>query len=265
MMELEGKVAIVTGGSTIIGAAVVEAFARAGASVAIFDIDAEGGKALAGRLGSSVEFYDTDITDDGQIAASVEAVVASRGGIDYLVNLACSYVDGGAGSSRAEWLGSLNVNVVGAAMTLQAAQPHLARSRGAVVNFGSISGKVAQTGRWLYPVGKAAILQLTRNAALDLAPEGIRVNSVSPGWTWSKVMDQLSEGDREHTDAVAADFHLLGRVGDAEEVAAGVLFLCSPEASFITGADLPIDGGYSAMGPERNVPAIPLLEKGADQ
>jgi NAD(P)-dependent dehydrogenase (short-subunit alcohol dehydrogenase family) len=118
---------------------------------------------------------------------------------------------------------------------------------------------VAQTGRWLYPVSKAAILQLTRNQAMDLAPKGIRVNAVSPGWTWSNIMDQLTNGNREKTDSVAAPFHLLGRVANPEEVASAVLFLCSDEASFITGTDICVDGGYTAMGPEQAVPAIPLL------
>jgi NAD(P)-dependent dehydrogenase (short-subunit alcohol dehydrogenase family) len=260
MRGLEGGTAIVTGGATLIGQAVVRAFHEAGANVAVADIDAEGGRALAVALGERVLFEETDIRDDTQLARLVSATVDRFGGIDFLVNLACSYVDEGPASPRADWLESLDVNVVSAAMLASAVRPHMAaRGRGAIVNFTSISAKVAQTGRWLYPVGKAALVQLTRNMAMDFAADRIRVNSVSPGWTWSRVMDELTGGDRAKTDRVAAPFHLLGRVGDPEEVAEVVLFLCSDNASVVTGADYAADGGYSAMGPEQAVPAIPKL------
>jgi NAD(P)-dependent dehydrogenase (short-subunit alcohol dehydrogenase family) len=145
-------------------------------------------------------------------------------------------------------------------MMLKAVRPHMVRrGGGAVVNFGSISAKVAQHGRWLYPVSKAATLQLTRNEAMDLAGDKIRVNSVSPGWTWSKVIAELSKNNRAKADSVGAPFHLLGRIGNPEEVAQAVVFLCSSHASFITGTDLAVDGGYAAMGPERAEEAIPKL------
>lgn len=253
MRGLAGRVAIVPGGCTRIGRAVVDAFVAAGTKVMVADI-AEGGGFAEG-----VGFQTCDLRDDAQIAALVAATKDRFGRIDFLVNVACSYLDNGAASTRAEWLESLNVNVVGSVMLMQAAEAELARNRGAIVNFGSISARVAQTGRWLYPVAKAALLQLTRNQAMDLAPRGIRVNAVSPGWTWSNIMDQLTQGRRAKADAVAAPFHLLGRVADPEEVASAVLFLCSDEASFITGTELRVDGGYTAMGPERAEPAIPLL------
>lgn len=254
MRGLEGKVAIVPGGATRIGRAVVAAFAAKGTRVMVADI-AE----APPDLPEGAAFRRCDLRDDDQIAALVDATKERMGRIDFLVNVACSYLDEGAASTRAQWLESFDVNLVGSVVLMQAARAELARNRGAIVNFGSISSRVAQTGRWLYPVSKAAILQLTRNQAMDLAPDGIRVNAVSPGWTWSNVMDHLTGGDRAKTDRVAAPFHLLRRVADPEEVASAVLFLCSDEASFITGTDLRVDGGYTAMGPEQASPAIPLL------
>jgi NAD(P)-dependent dehydrogenase (short-subunit alcohol dehydrogenase family) len=260
MDGLQGKVAIVTGGATKIGAAVARAFQRAGTKVVIADINDKDGQAVANALGQDALFVQTDLADDSQIAICVERAVAAFGGIDFLVNLACVYIDDALNATRKDWLDSYNVNVVGGVMLLKAARPHMVkRGGGVVVNFGSISAKVAQTGRWLYPVTKAAILQLTRNEAMDLAADKIRVNSISPGWTWSRVMDELTHGDKEKTNRVGGPFHLLGRVGEPEEVAQGVLFLCSSHASFITGTDLAVDGGYSAMGPEMAAPAIPKL------
>lgn len=260
MESLCKRSVIITGGATLIGQALAEAFVAAGSEVAILDIDAAAGAALADRLGPAARFIATDITRDDQLQAAVERVEAEVGGIDILVNLACSYLDEGLASSRADWLTALDINLVSAVMATKAVHPALRRRGGGViVNFSSISAEVAQTGRWLYPASKAAMRQLTRSMALDLAEEGIRVNSVSPGWTWSRLIEEVSGGDRARTDRVAGDFHMLGRAGDPAEVAQVVLFLCSDRASFVTGADYAVDGGYSALGPEQRVPAIPRL------
>jgi NAD(P)-dependent dehydrogenase (short-subunit alcohol dehydrogenase family) len=259
MPDLTGRTAVVTGGATLLARGVVTALTEAGANVVIADIDPDG-KAVADAFGENVSFVHTDVTDDGAITHLVETTVGRHGGLDIVVNLAATYLDAGFETPRADWLTALDVNVVSMVEVVRHAHPHLkASGHGAVVNFTSISSKVAQTGRWVYPASKAAIAQLTRSMAMDLAGDGIRVNSVSPGWTWSKIMVELSGDDRAKTDAVAAPFHLTGRVGDGVEVGRIVAFLASDDASVVTGADWSADGGYSAMGPEQAVPAIPQL------
>jgi len=260
MNGIAGKVALVSGGATSIGAAVARAFHAAGASVVIADIAEDAGRALAASLGPQALYQKTDVTSDADIAACVGAGVAAFGGIDFLVNGAVSYLDKGLQSSRAEWLHSLDVNLVSAALLLNAVVPEMMRrGGGAVVNFSSIAGKFGQAGRALYPAAKAAIIQLTRNAAMELAPQRIRVNSVSPSWTWSAPVERASGGDRAKADRVGAAYHPLGRIADAAEVARAVLFLCSDDASFITGIDLPVDGGAAMTGADGGKPAMGRL------
>ena len=261
MAEFNGRTVLITGGATMIGAVLADSFIQSGANVAILDINREASSRLINHLGDAALFLETDITNDDELGVSIGKVAEHFGGIDVLINLACSYLDDGVNSDRKDWLQALNINVVSAVIAARLVRPWLRKTQGAgcIVNFTSISADFAQTGRWLYPASKAALKQLTRSMALDFAADGIRVNSVSPGWTWSRVIEELSGGDRAKADCVAEPFHILGRLGNAEEVAEVVLFLCSDRASFVTGADYAVDGGYSALGPEQKVPAIPKL------
>jgi NAD(P)-dependent dehydrogenase (short-subunit alcohol dehydrogenase family) len=146
----------------------------------------------------------------------------------------------------------LDTNLVSAAIFTQYATASMPRG-GVVVNMGSAGGKFGAAGRALYPASKAALLQITKNFAVELAPRGIRVVAVSPAWTWSPALAQWAAGSRARADAVGAHFHPLGRVGSGQEVAATVCFLCSQAAAWITGVDIPVDGGFSILGPDRGI------------
>jgi NAD(P)-dependent dehydrogenase (short-subunit alcohol dehydrogenase family) len=262
MRGLKDKVVIVTGGAASIGRAISEAFHDSGSYVVAAARSREKGLALAQRLGARAHFEATDITNDAQLEHLVARCVERFGRLDFIVNNACSYDDSGRRSSRDQWRRTLDTNLVSGARLVEIAHPELAKRGGAVVNLASISAYAAQTGRWTYPVSKAAILHLTRLQAMDYAADRIRVNALVAGWTVSDPIDALSDGDVERADRLAAEFHLLGRLGRAEEVARGALFLCSQEASFTTGGELKVEGGYLAMGPEQATAAIARLTGG---
>ena len=262
MINLQDKVAVIPGGATLIGRKVAHEFIRAGARVTVCDIDAAGGAELQQEAGEALAFIEADITDDAQVDAVIEQTLARWGGIDCLVNVACTYLDNGLASTREEWRQALDVNLVSGALFVQKVAPHMRRrGGGAVVNFASISGKRAQPGRMLYAASKAAIIGATRNEALLLAEDNIRVNCVAPGWVWSNVIRDMSGNDRAKADRVAGDFHLSGRAVDPEQVARTVVFLCSDAASGINGAEVPVDSGYAALGAEGKTDQVGRLSE----
>ena len=194
-----------------------------------------------------------DVAQSRQCADVVAKVERDLGRVDVLVNCAGSFVAQGVDATDEDWDRILSVNVRGCAAMVQAvAEPMRRAGGGAIVNVSSVSGYVAQPSRWTYCSSKAAILELTRCQALDLAPFGIRVNSVSPGWIWTREVARAAGGDRARWEPVWGRYAILGRLGEPAEVAEAIEFLVSPRASFVTGTDLAVDGGYLALGPERD-------------
>ncbi|MEN8291096.1 SDR family oxidoreductase [Acinetobacter radioresistens] len=245
MSNLNNKVVLVTGGATHIGQAVVKELKGLGADVIIADINQEQGQLVANETQSRFEYLDL-ANDD-----SIQALVGKLTQVDILINLACLYEDHGSQSTRQDWQNTFNVTVFGHAALVQACRPLLkASSDAAVINISSISARIAQKERWVYPASKATLEQLTKSMALDLATDDIRVHALSLGWTWSVPMQMISGNDRPKTDRVAGRFHVLGRIADAEEVAGALSLLCSPKAKLLTGSTIHADGGYHTLGPE---------------
>lgn len=248
------KVAIVTGGCSGIGEATVHELLKEGAAVVFADLNDGKGSALEASFNTSAAralFLHGDVGDSAFIDQIVPKTLDRFGRLDYLVNNAFSYVAKGADATPEDWRRIFEVGPMAyALLSSHAATALKAQRSGAIVNVSSISAFVAQPGRWTYNSAKGAVNTLTKCMALDFARWSIRVNSVSPGWIWTQEVLKAAGGDREKWDPIWGQFHMLGRCGNPIEVAAAILFLLSDDASFITGADLPVDGGYQGLGSE---------------
>lgn len=254
MRGLQEKRALVTGGAQGIGRSCVEAFISHGCKVIISDIEEDTGKTTEKELrekGADIHFIPGDMLDEAFCEEQVAFANQKMGGIDFLINNAFSFIAAGLESKRDEWQRSMQVGPMGFAKMIQeVSKPMQDAGGGAIVNISSISAHIAQPGRWTYNAAKGAVDQLTKCAALDCAPLGIRVNSVSPGWIWTREVLKAAGYDQEKYETIWGKYHMLRRCGKPEEVASACMFLCSDEASFITGTDLPVDGGYLGLGGE---------------
>jgi NAD(P)-dependent dehydrogenase (short-subunit alcohol dehydrogenase family) len=242
-MELDGKVVLVTGAARGIGRAIAAAFEAAGARLVCMDL-----APLAGEAGPA--FLRGDLALPAERAAFVRTAQERCGRIDVLVNNAATSAHGSVLEvSLADWQRVLEVNLT-APMHLSAlAAPLMARGGGgAIVNVASVQGLLAEQGNAAYNASKAGLINLTRSMALDLAPQGIRVNAVAPGAiATEKLLAALAAmPDPAQTRRDWEDLHALRRLGTPEEVAQAVLFLASPRAAFISGAVLTVDGGMTA-------------------
>ncbi len=254
--RFKGKVAIVTVGSSGIGRAIVEELCKEGASAAFSGIS-EIGLTTAKELkdaGYDALFCRGDMSDEKFCKDIVDKTLAKWGRIDYLVNNAFSFNAKGMDATTEDWLRSYMVGPVGYARMVQNVVPAMKKQGGgAIVNMSSISAFQAQPNRWTYNSAKGAVHTMTKNMALDLAKYNIRVNSVSPGWIWTREVYKaaaIDGGGREKWDPIWGQYHMLERCGEPVECAGPTLFLLSDDASFITATDLPIDAGYQSMGPE---------------
>eukprot|EP00118_Oscarella_pearsei_P028050 m.311489 g.311489 ORF g.311489 m.311489 type:complete len:324 (+) comp73124_c0_seq1:24-995(+) len=255
-----GKAAIVTGGASGIGRATVERFLNDGARVAVFDLNADLGEDLERELsskGKNVKFYRVDVSDKEQCekAAADFARLSTEERLHYLVNCAVYFGSEGLTATKSDWDRSLNVNVQGYANMVQVCHPFMIRATGegddcAVVNLASVSAHIAQPIRWTYSATKGAAVIMTKCMALDLSADGIRVNSVSPPWVWTPEVAKAAENNREKYEKIWGPFHMKRKMAETSEIAAAICFLCSKDASYITGTDLKVDGGYLSLGPE---------------
>ena len=256
-MRLENRVALITGAAHGVkgelmgfGGASAWLFAEEGAKVMLTDIDAESGERTVAQMrdaGHDVMFRRLDVTDEAEWQAAIEATVSAYGGLDILVNNA-----GTGGRPNVEetteeiWQGQMDVHGKGVFLGTKHAIPHMrAGGGGSIINISSIYGIVGSIGSTAYHAGKGASRIFTKSAAIQLAGDGIRVNSVHPGFMLTPMTQPGVE--EEGRLNFMLDRIPMGRMGDAMEIARGILFLASDESSYITGSELVIDGGMTAQ------------------
>jgi 3alpha(or 20beta)-hydroxysteroid dehydrogenase len=255
--RLQDKVAIITGGARGMGEATVRLFAREGAKVVIADVLEAEGTALAADLGETAMFQRLDVSDESSWKALVEAVLTRHGRIDALVNNAAVVAFAPIVALEADQIDRvLAINVKGTMLGLKHVGGQMCTAgRGAIVNISSVDGMRGVNSLSLYSSSKWAVRGLTKSAALEFGPQGVRVNSVHPGGV-NTVMGnpQALEGDAKN---VGYERVPLQRIGEPEEIAAASLFLCSDEASYICGAELAVDGGWAAGYYHHYLPGAP--------
>ena len=258
--DLNGRKALVTGGARGLGQAMAEALTRAGAAVMIGDVLDELGTETAQLLakdGATAGFTHLDVTDEASWAAAIDATVKKYGKLDVLVNNAGIFVGKGVEeASLEEWHKLVAVNLTGVLLGTRAALPHLKKSKGNIVNLASIAGMVGSQLDPLYSLTKGGVTLFTKSTALEFGRKGygIRVNSIHPGLietdmgqkTFVMRAQQVGTNDTEQARKTTLGLHPIGRLGVADDIAKGIVFLASDDASFMTGAGLVVDGGWTA-------------------
>ena len=240
--RLTGKRALVTGAASGIGAACARRFADEGATVAGLDLAAK-------PSGSACRAWvQADVADEPAVAAAVAEATDSLGAIDVLVNAAGVLSVGGADTLElAEWERVLGVNLKGTWLVSKHVVPQMvAAGSGSIVNLASVEGLEGFSGQTAYNVSKGGVVLLTRNMAADFGPAGVRVNCLCPGLIETPMTSILEDPAFAPVRDAFVEWHLLGRAGQPEEVAAAALFLASDDASFVHGAALVVDGGLTA-------------------
>ncbi len=256
MNGLKNKAAIVTGGTRGIGFAIVQRLLTEGVRVLFTGRNPETGKKALAQLScgdANAVFLAGDMSREAFCQETVRTALRCFGRLDFLVNNAFAFTAKGLNGTRQDWLHIMEAGPIAyAAMMQQFVIQRDPSAPGAIVNMSSTASKIALPERWTYNAAKGAVVQLSKCAAMDLAPN-IRVNVVSPGIVWTDEVKNSKDASGNpigKDDPFFREMHLIRRVIEPEEIAASVVFMLSDEASAITGTDLFVDGGYLAMGPE---------------